>query len=104
MPVMNADSYRDLLPLFPEHSSVSPDGELAIGGVGVRDLAERFGTPAYMVDEAGLRNQAGRFKDGLATLIGYRGGRVAIKTWHLRTPRTGLSRVWSRVSGRVAAR
>jgi len=57
---------RDLLPLFPEHSSVSPDGELAIGGVGVRDLAERFGTPAYIVDEAGLRNQASRFKDGLA--------------------------------------
>ena len=59
-------SSRDLLPLFPEHSSVSPDGELAIGGVGVRDLAERFGTPAYIVDEAGLWNQARRFKDGLA--------------------------------------
>jgi diaminopimelate decarboxylase len=59
-------SSRDLLPLFPEHSSVSPDGELAIGGVGVRDLAERFGTPAYIVDEAGLWNQARRFSGGLA--------------------------------------
>jgi diaminopimelate decarboxylase len=57
---------RDLLPLFPEYSSVSPDGELAIGGVGVRELAERFGTPAYIVDEAGLRAQARRFSDGLA--------------------------------------
>ncbi len=57
---------RDLLPLFPEHSSVAPDGELAIGGVGVRDLAGRFGTPAYIVDEAGLRNQARRMRDGLA--------------------------------------
>src|SRR6516162_4320678 len=57
---------RDLLPLFPEHGSATPDGELAIGGVGVRDLAERFGTPVYVVDEAGLRNQASRFKDGLA--------------------------------------
>jgi hypothetical protein len=28
VPVMDADSDRDLLPLFPEHSSVSPDGEL----------------------------------------------------------------------------
>ena len=63
---MDADPDRDLLPLFPEHSSVRPDGELAIGGVGVRELAERFGTPAYIVDELGLRNQAGRFKDGLA--------------------------------------
>ncbi len=57
---------RDLLPLFPEYSSVGPDGELAIGGVGVRELAERFGTPAYIVDEAGLRDQARRFRDGLA--------------------------------------
>jgi len=63
---MDADPDRDLLPLFPEHSSVRPDGELAIGGVGVRELAERFGTPAYIVDELGLRNQAARFKDGLA--------------------------------------
>ena len=60
------DSHRDLLPLFPEHSSVTPDGELTIGGVGVRELAERFGTPAYIVDEAGLRNQARRFRNGLA--------------------------------------
>ncbi len=56
----------DLLPLFPEHSSVSPDGELRIAGVGVRELAERFGTPAYLVDEAGLRNQARRMREGLA--------------------------------------
>jgi diaminopimelate decarboxylase len=57
---------HDLLPLFPEHSSVAPDGELVIGGVGVRELAERFGTPAYIVDEAGLRSQARRMKDGLS--------------------------------------
>ncbi len=56
----------DLLPLFPEHSSVSPDGELLIAGVGVRELAERFGTPAYLVDEDGLRHQARRMRDGLA--------------------------------------
>jgi diaminopimelate decarboxylase len=60
------EAHRDLLPLFPEHSSVTPGGELTIGGVGVRDLAERFGTPAYIVDEAGLRNQARRFRNGLA--------------------------------------
>src|SRR5580692_9428733 len=60
------DRGQDLLPLFPEHSSVTPDGELVIGGVGVADLAERFGTPAYIVDEAGLRNQARRMRDGLA--------------------------------------
>ena len=71
VPVMKTDSSRagrrDLLPLFPEHSSVTPDGELVIGGVGVRDLAGLFGTPAYIVDEAGLRDQARRMRDGLAT-------------------------------------
>ena len=56
----------DLLPLFPEHSTVTPSGELAIGGVGVTELAERFGTPAYLVDESGLRRQARRLRDGLA--------------------------------------
>ncbi len=66
VPVMTAESHRDLLPLFPEHSSIAPGGELAIGGVTACDLAERFGTPAYVVDEAGLRDQARRFKDGLA--------------------------------------
>ncbi len=57
---------HELLPLFPEHSSITPDGELVIGGVGARDLAERFGTPAYIVDDEGLRNQARRMRDGLA--------------------------------------
>ena len=60
------DRGQDLLPLFPEHSSVTPDGELVIGGVGVAGLAERFGTPAYIVDESGLRNQARGLRDGLA--------------------------------------
>jgi diaminopimelate decarboxylase len=66
MTTASTASAHDLLPLFPEHSSVSPDGELLIGGVGVRELAERFGTPAYLVDEAGLRRQARRMRDGLA--------------------------------------
>jgi diaminopimelate decarboxylase len=56
----------DLLSIFPEHSSIAPDGELLIGGVGVTELAERFGTPAYIVDEAGLRDQARRMRGGLA--------------------------------------
>ncbi len=76
---MTAGSHRDLLPLFPEHSHVTPDGELVIGGVGVRDLAGRFGTPAYIVDEAGLRNQAGRFKNGPLSISP--GDRVQARYW-----------------------
>jgi diaminopimelate decarboxylase len=62
----DVDRPGDLLELFPEHSSVTPDGELLIGGVGAAYLAERFRTPAYIVDEAGLRNQARGMKNGLA--------------------------------------
>src|SRR5690242_4279455 len=72
---------RDLLPLFPEYSSVSPDGELAIGGVGVRELAERFGTPAYIGDEPGLPPQARRFSAGLAARHPNRGGSFASKSF-----------------------
>jgi diaminopimelate decarboxylase len=54
------------LSLFPENSEISIGGELVIGGVAVSEVAERFGTPVYVVDEAGLRNQARRMVDGLA--------------------------------------
>lgn len=41
-------------------------GELAIGGVGVTELAETYGTPLHIMDETGLRRQIRRFIDGLA--------------------------------------
>ena len=57
---------RDLLPLFPEHSSVSPDGELAIGGVGVRDLAERFDVPPpYVIDRPGCGTRPAALRTSL---------------------------------------
>lgn len=36
-------------------------GELTVAGLGVRELADRFGTPAYVVDEADFRARARRF-------------------------------------------
>ena len=68
---------NDVLSIFPEHSSISPHGELLIGGVTVTELAERFGTPAYIVDEAGLRAQARRMRDGLAARRPDRVGELA---------------------------
>ncbi len=38
-------------------------GVLEIGGVDVVDLAERFGTPAYVLDEADFRGRAVAFRD-----------------------------------------
>jgi diaminopimelate decarboxylase len=47
--------------------SASIDGEdLRIGGCSVSGLAERFGTPAYVLDEQELRSRAGSYRDVLA--------------------------------------
>jgi diaminopimelate decarboxylase len=37
------------------------DGVLAVGGLSVRDLADRFGTPAYVLDEEDLRARCREF-------------------------------------------
>jgi diaminopimelate decarboxylase len=39
------------------------DGVLTVGGVDVRDLAEQYGTPAYILDEADFRYRAGLFRE-----------------------------------------
>ena len=41
--------------LLPEHSTVGPDGQLAIGGLRLTDLAAEFGTPLFVYDEDHLR-------------------------------------------------
>jgi diaminopimelate decarboxylase len=56
----------DVLSLFPPGTSVEAGGELVIGGCRASELAERFGTPSLVVDEAALRARARRYADGLA--------------------------------------
>lgn len=59
--------------ILPEESSRTlvsdgaggTQGVLAIGGVAVTELAEKYGTPLHIMDEAGLRRQIRRFIDGL---------------------------------------
>ena len=43
---------RDLL---PDTAEVAADGHLRVGGVDLVDLAEQFGTPLFVYDEAHLR-------------------------------------------------
>lgn len=60
---------RELWSILPECSTrvqTNNGGQLAIGGVGVGELAERYGTPLHVIDETGLRRQIRRFADGLA--------------------------------------
>ncbi|MFE7107867.1 diaminopimelate decarboxylase [Streptomyces sp. NPDC057575] len=57
---------RDVLGLFPPGSSTAPDGELLVGGCAATELAEVYGTPALIVDEAAMRARARSYADGLA--------------------------------------
>ncbi len=53
-------------PVFSAHTTRNADGSLSIAGHDVRDLAERFGTPAYLVDVQDARERARRFRDEFA--------------------------------------
>ncbi|MEU6115153.1 diaminopimelate decarboxylase [Streptomyces sp. NPDC047117] len=59
-------SAADLVDLFPTGSHLDRDGELVVGGCRLTDLAERFGTPAVIVDEAALRARAREYVRALA--------------------------------------
>jgi diaminopimelate decarboxylase len=61
-PVVGAS---DLVELFPDGTELGSDGQLMVGGCGLRDLAERFGTPLYAIDERSLRERARRFRAAL---------------------------------------
>ncbi|MEO6987185.1 MAG: diaminopimelate decarboxylase [Aquihabitans sp.] len=56
--------------LLPDTATVGPNGQLIVGGCGVADLAEEFGTPLFVYDEAHLRARCreavAAFGDGVA--------------------------------------
>ena len=56
-------STRTLSPVYPLGSVVNERGHIEIGGCDVVELAERFGTPAYVVAEDDLRTRARAFND-----------------------------------------
>src|SRR5215210_2895495 len=56
------EDVNSLLPeLWSSGVTKDPDGQLVVAGVGVRQLAEEVGTPAYVVDESDLRERARAF-------------------------------------------
>ncbi|GGY64091.1 diaminopimelate decarboxylase [Streptomyces xanthochromogenes] len=57
---------RELLGLFPDGTTRDGTGALVIGGVPADELAETYGTPALVLDEASVRARARRYADGLA--------------------------------------
>jgi len=56
-----------ILDLFPRGSSVDSEGELVVGGLRLTELAETYGTPAYVVDETALRSQVAEFRTAMSS-------------------------------------
>ncbi len=54
------------LSLFPPSAVVDGD-DLRIGGCSLREIADRIGTPAYVIDTAALRAQAGAYLSALTS-------------------------------------
>ncbi|GAA1957885.1 diaminopimelate decarboxylase [Kitasatospora viridis] len=50
---------------WPASTRTRPGGDLAVGGVGLAEAADRFGTPLYLLDEQELRARARAYRAAL---------------------------------------
>jgi diaminopimelate decarboxylase len=86
---MTSISDSDALSLFPDSATLTTDGHLALAGVDTLSLAEEFGTPLYVYDEATIRGRARAYREGLAaaypgqSLVCY-AGKAYCAPWLLR--------------------
>ncbi|MFJ6659886.1 diaminopimelate decarboxylase [Streptomyces sp. NPDC091377] len=62
----SSSSVAELVALFPNGTHLAEDGELMIGGCRAGELADRFGTPAVVVDENALRRRARQYVEALS--------------------------------------
>ncbi|MGG8407901.1 hypothetical protein ACM614_15385, partial [Streptomyces sp. 12297] len=53
----------DDLSIWPTSTTRLPHGGLAVGGVSLAELAERFDTPAYVLDEGEVRGRCRTYRD-----------------------------------------
>src|SRR5262245_4934786 len=69
------DDLNALLPaLWAGSVHRGPEGALQVGGVDVREIAEKYGTPAFVLDEADFRSRAAAFRDSFAEAFAAVGG------------------------------
>ena len=54
------------------------DGSVAVAGVGVHELAARFGTPLYVIDEADLRGRARAFREAFEAAFAQVGASIDV--------------------------
>ncbi|MFB7510194.1 diaminopimelate decarboxylase [Streptomyces broussonetiae] len=51
------------LSVWPASTAEFPHGDLAVGGVPLAEIADRFGTPVYVLDEAEVRDRCRTYRD-----------------------------------------
>jgi diaminopimelate decarboxylase len=60
----NSDELHELHPqVWPRNAGRAASGIVRLAGADVRDLAERFGTPLFVIDEADFRARAAEYAD-----------------------------------------
>jgi diaminopimelate decarboxylase len=64
--------------VWPRGAARTTDGELELAGVRAHDLAARFGTPLYVVDEADARARAREAHDAFTREFERRGGTATV--------------------------
>lgn len=52
--------------VWPRTARRRDDGVVEIAGIGLDEIAERFGTPTYVIDEADVRSRAGAYREAFA--------------------------------------
>ncbi|MEV5508317.1 diaminopimelate decarboxylase [Streptomyces orinoci] len=52
-------------PVWPASTHPLPSGDLAVGGIALAELADRFGTPCYLIDEDEVRARARAWRGAL---------------------------------------
>jgi len=65
-------------PIWSATASRAADGGLVVGGVAATELAERYGTPLYVVDEHDLRGRARAVRDAFDTALSAVGSRARV--------------------------
>ncbi|MFF1422866.1 diaminopimelate decarboxylase [Streptomyces sp. NPDC058280] len=58
-------SELDTPTVWPASAVVAPGGDIAVAGVSLAELAERYGTPAYVLDEGEVRARARAWRQAL---------------------------------------
>jgi diaminopimelate decarboxylase len=64
--------------IWPSSATRTDDGDLAVGGVSAADLAARFGTPLYVVDERDVQSRAARVRSAFEDAFARIGSRAVV--------------------------